>query len=304
MWFWNKARTVRAVREFLLDARRHVRLSSPGGEINYARLRGKNLEGQLTRDYHRIEKALSLNEPRRPFGLELEKQLATLVGADGAATQSPLLLKNVNDSVTALRLWNDEGKIDDSISPVWDGAPTEKKAGLDGSALFERRRSVRNFDSDRSVDLRIIREAVRLAGLTPSVCNRQPWKAYCFTRDEDLLQILQLHAGSKGFGTDASGIIAVSVDLRLFSGAGERNQRWIDGGLFAMSLVLAFESLGVSTCMLNWSRDNSDTAKLRDVAGISNQEDVVVLIAFGYPRKGHRVARSPRRSVDELLILN
>jgi nitroreductase len=303
---WAIASYLRGLREFWRDAHRHLRRSSPSGADRLPGIKGKHLEGQLTKDYHRIEKALSLARPRRPFGLELQGRLTTLVGGPPASTQRPEVIKYTQEALAALDEWNGNGQINDWISPRMDSCgATASDSAQEGSTLtlFEQRRSVRNFNPDLKVEAALVGKAVALAGLTPSVCNRQPWRAYAFTQREDVVRILKHHSGSAGFGDEASGVLIVTVDLRLFSGAGERNQRWIDGGLFAMSLVLALQQLGISTCMLNWSRDNASSMRLRNEARIQDDEDIVVLIAYGYPREGYRVARSPRRSLEELLTI-
>lgn len=301
---WSIASYLRGLREFWRDAQRHLCRSSPSGADRLLQIGGKHLEGQLTKDYHRIEKALSLRSPRRPFGLDLQKRLTTLVSGPLASTQRPEVVKYTREALDALDEWNSTGQVNDCISPRINkshvGAPDCADLEI---TLFEQRRSVRNFDPDRKVESYLLGKAVALAGLTPSVCNRQPWRVYAFTQREDVVRILKHHSGSAGFGNEASGVLIVTVDLQLFSGAGERNQRWIDGGLFAMSLVLAFQQLEVSTCMLNWSRDNVSSARLRHEAMIQDNEDIVVLIAYGYPREGYRVARSPRRSLEELLTI-
>lgn len=98
-------------------------------------------------------------------------------------------------------------------------------------------------------------------------------------------------------------VAVVTVDSRLFTGTHERNQRWVDGALFAMSLVWALHGLGLSTCMLNWSMNNAASNRLRAAAGLPEHEDVVVLLALGYAATGCRVARSPRRDLDQVLDL-
>jgi nitroreductase len=58
---------------------------------------------------------------------------------------------------------------------------------------IEARTSVRNY-SNESVDMKDIREMVRLAGLAPSVNNYQPWRYIAITRKELLNQIADVVA--------------------------------------------------------------------------------------------------------------
>ncbi|KNH23246.1 hypothetical protein ACU18_00050 [Arthrobacter sp. ZBG10] len=141
---------------------------------------------------------------------------------------------------------------------------------------------------------------MRLAGHAPSVCNRQSWKTHLYTEQADIEKLLSHQSGNRGFGHTARGLLVVTADARLFSGSGERNQRWVDGGLFAMSIVWAMHGLGINSCMLNWSKGNSASEALRRDSGIAPQEDIIVMIALGYAMPDHRVARSPRRPVTEI----
>ncbi|GAA4741716.1 hypothetical protein GCM10023328_23660 [Modestobacter marinus] len=116
-----------------------------------------------------------------------------------------------------------------------------------------------------------------------------------------IARLAGLQNGNAGFRDQIPCLLVVTVDAKLFAGAGERNQRWVDGGLYAMSLVWALHAQGVASCMLNWSVGHAQSRRLRGAAGIPDHLDVVTLVAAGHPRDGLRVARSPRRPVDEVL---
>jgi nitroreductase len=286
----------RIAREHLIDGVRHARWSAPTEGSFSSRIRGKHLETQLTKDYHRVEKGLALAEPKRPFGAELLARMDT--GIPGAPV-GPFS----NYAVTArqaLREWNQNHTIDDAIaeprkSVLW--GPSEQPT-LD--RLFESRRSVRHF-APEPVDESLLHHAIDLAANAPSVCNRQATRVHHISDPELAQRVLALQNGNRGFGHVPT-VLIVTTDLRLFAGASERNQRWIDGGLFAMTLVWALHAQGLATCMLNWSMNNSSTDRLRAVAGLEPWEDVITYIAVGnYPNE-YRVARSPRRSRDEILI--
>jgi Nitroreductase family. len=97
-------------------------------------------------------------------------------------------------------------------------------------------------------------------------------------------------------------LLVVTERRSAFVGVGERNQRWVDGGLFAMSVVLSLHAQGLASCFLNWSQTVSATQELRARSGIPKTEDVIVLIAVGWPAEQARVARSPLRAVDDWLV--
>jgi nitroreductase len=170
----------------------------------------------------------------------------------------------------------------------------------DVEEFFSTRHSVRNFDSNRSVDISVLEDAARLAMFTPSVCNRQASKVYFVTGEEMKEVARKRQNGNTGFG-DIPVLAVVTVDTRLFAGPGERNQPWIDGGLFAMSLAWALHGVGLSSCMLNMSVANSVSDALRRDLQIEQHEVVIMQLAIGYPADGYRVARSPRRELGDVV---
>lgn len=289
------------VGECMQDSWLHLRDSAvPDGGFTGRESDPVKLECQLTKDYHRVEKGLALRSPKRPFGAAVGARLQW-----GLAGAAPEVEERIGDSVktalAALQDWNDSGRRSADIAPLGlagAGLPSAP-SGL-FRELAQSRRSVRDFDPDVEVPEATVLAAVETSLLTPSVCNRQPWQVYIL-RDPDVrARALALQNGNAGFRDAIPVVAVVTVDRRLFSGAGERNQRWVDGGLFAMSLVWALQDEGLSTCMLNWSVRRRQTRRLRDVVGFGSFEDVVVMMAIGYARAGHRVARSPRRSIAEV----
>lgn len=69
---------------------------------------------------------------------------------------------------------------------------------------------------------------------------------------------------------------------------------WIDGALFGMTFVYSLESLGVQTCMLNWSEPWKKSQALRKAAVIPNDEEILFMVAMGFAGGDARFARSPR----------
>lgn len=289
------------MREFLMDGWSYQRSTTPPiGK--HEKLEGELLETRLTMDYHRVEKSLALPEPRRPFGLTVGPRMQTLLDEAPDSDRMRPYYQYSLDALRALENWNETGVIDETVSP----RPPQTNDTLTQEqvqAFFSSRRSVRDFDPNRKPDTDLLLEAAKLATNTPSVCNRQASRLHLFTDRDEILRILSLQNGNAGFAETIPVLGVVTVRRGLFTGAGERNQRWIDGGLFAMTFVWSLHALGLNTCMLNWSMTNKATEKLRAVAGIDPAEDVIVLIAIGYGAEAHRIARSERRAVSEVVRL-
>lgn len=283
----------RVRKEFALDRRRYLRHALPAEHLVTDAANERQLEGQLTKDYHRIEKGLALRQPKRPFGAEVASRLDrfTVSIPEGSA-----LGGHVSSARVALDEWNAGGVADDAVSPV---RVVGDRGIKNPDLFFGTRHSVRDF-SDRVVEPKTLESAVALAINTPSVCNRQAWNVR-FSDGEAARSVLRFQNGSGSFNRSVPVVAIVTVDTRLFAAASERNQPWIEGGLFAMSLVWALHALGLDACMLNMSVSNETAGQLRSVAGIDDAELVVMMIAIGYGREGHRRARSPRRAVGDVL---
>lgn len=93
--------------------------------------------------------------------------------------------------------------------------------------------------------------------------------------------------GNSGFGHTVPALFVITSDMRIFEKSGERNQGWVDGGLFAMALVYALHALGLGACMLNWSQDHDQDDALR--AAFEIPDDLLV-------------AQSPRRPVGDVFL--
>ena len=171
---------------------------------------------------------------------------------------------------------------------------------IDLAEFFESRYSIRQF-SDVPIDIELMREAVRMAQKTPSVCNRQSARVYVFDNRSVGSAVRECQNGNRGFGHLADKIVVVTSDLQSFLSVGERNQCWIDGGMFAMSLIYSLHSLGLGTCCLNWAVEKDADMKLRSVAGIPPSENVIMLIAVGHLPERFTVARSMRKPLEEIL---
>jgi nitroreductase len=152
------------------------------------------------------------------------------------------------------------------------------------------------------VNSEAIRSAVALALRSPSVCNRQSARVRYLTDRSLLEKVLTVQGGNRGFGHQIPGVLVVTSYLGVFRGARERNQCWIDGGLFAMSLLYALTYGGVGSCPLNWSSDAAQDKALRELLGLPRDEVVIMLIAVGHLPENYRVASSPRMVLEEVLV--
>ena len=93
----------------------------------------------------------------------------------------------------------------------------------------------------------------------------------------------------------------VTSDLQAFCNPGERFQCWIDGGMFAMSLLYAAHSLRLGACALNWSQTCERDIAMRTAVGIPDNEVVVMMMAVGHLPSQFSVAQSARKELSEVV---
>lgn len=319
---------IKDAREFILlvpnmfiDMYRYARFSSTG-------LLGGNrflhLQGLIVKDYHRIEKGLALPVPRLGFGetvlARLDKNLQDYIRIYGhdfhvecavvailsyrkfhikKNYELPFLIANI------LKKWHEK---ESACGDKKDAVDKVSRADLFCQEInFEKfarsRRSIRNFSCD-VIESSEIKKAISIARYAPSVCNRQTVKVYYFQNKGFIQRILKEQNGNAGFGHTCSALCLIVYDLSFFEGAGERNQGFVDGGIFLSHLLLAFHSLKIGACPLNWSVGFFQDGRLRDIIGLPSKEVIVSLVAIGVPDTSFYVARSPRRPVEEVLVMD
>lgn len=268
---------------------------------------------------------MALPEPRKGFGKDLTKVVLAdlnryiqLYGAD----EISLTILDIVDAILLFHTrhgvdWPEVSALVDQLRPMHGNVErihgrevgtvrinvTEVREALPRNAerFFNLRRSVRQF-ADKPVTRDEVRRAVKMAQRAPSVCNRQGAKVYAYTDRNEREKILSFQDGNAGFGDHGSVVFIVTCDMSVFYKNGERNQAFVDGGLFAMALALALHALGLGACMLNWSRSPRHDILLRKAAGIPDNEAVITMMVAGHLPDEFEVAASPRRQLEDVLV--
>ena len=226
------------------------------GTVDYRRTRDR-LKARLTMHYHAIEKGLALREPRPGFGsLTVQALIRNLhiytrrYGSDETVKVSLNVLRayiefNASKGIDMSKLAFEVAQLskicEDGISGGKGGVYTVTSNEIQSSAkgtfkeLVRSRHSIRQF-APMAVDIETVREAIAIATQSPSVCNRPSWRVRAYEGAEKD-RVLALQTGNRGFGHEAPVVLIVTGDLSYFAGNRERNQVYIDGGLFAMTLI-------------------------------------------------------------------
>lgn len=162
------------------------------------------------------------------------------------------------------------------------------------------RRSIREFTGAPVAD-EDIRRAVQIAMQAPSVCNRQAARVHEF-RDPRLIKAaLDLQGGFSGYKMPPR-LLLVTSDLTAFLFATERNQAYIDGGLFMMTLLLGLQRVGLGSCSLNTAMGPERESQIRKILSIPEDEVFISFVATGHYDPTILTPRSKRITVDEVLV--
>ena len=166
--------------------------------------------------------------------------------------------------------------------------------------LFKQRRSVRWYD-EKTVKRSVIEQAVEMASQAPSACNRQPFQFYTFNDPEKASKIAAIPMGTKGFSQNLQALIVIVGDLSAYPKERDRHLIYLDGGLVAMQLMLAFESLGLSTCPINWPDIELYEQKMDEALSLEKHLRPIMLMAVGYGDSSGGIPYSQKKSTQHLI---
>lgn len=162
--------------------------------------------------------------------------------------------------------------------------------------LCEHRYSFRHFSDERVTD-EIIAEALEIAKKSPSACNRQSFRVHVY-EGKQKNDVLYSQGGARSFYKEANRAIIVTADMERYF-INEVHLGYVDGSLFAMSLIYAFTYLGIATIPLTICQPLKILKKFASDFGIPSNEYPVLVIALGhYPEKAE-VSMSERYPVTD-----
>jgi nitroreductase len=267
--------------------------------------RARQLQYRMRRGIHRLEKGLSMRERRPVFGLDYIAQvvrdycLIRSSGLDaaetlademywyeavldryftGCNTDKPHFVRAKAEYVAARRM----PPAQLHRSPY---LASERPAPAVTSAQFEqlaiRRRSVRWFNQ-QPVERSTLETAAVTAAQSPSACNRQSVRIELYDKPEDARRIGRLPPGAAGLYQNFPALAVLIGDLSAYAYERDRHAIYVDGGLKAMTFMYALESMGLSTCALNWPDNGHLDNRAAKELGLEMHERVVLMIAIGH----------------------
>lgn len=145
--------------------------------------------------------------------------------------------------------------------------------------LAQGRSSVREF-TGQPIDTNKLMNALRNAEKTPSVCNRQGWRVYWVENKELAAKVLK-HQRGFGYAQMPEVLLTITVSNNTFLSPVERNEAFVDGGLFSMSVLYGLEHVGLAAVPLNAMMYYKDQLAVRELLDIDDSEMITMFIAVG-----------------------
>lgn len=271
--------------------------------------------------YHKIEKGLSLKKIKPFFGMKavayLIDSLCDYVNKYGFDNISEIAYANISSYFEFHRSLLDKEILEQleekfksliyfkdyyEISNEDYGINIKKKYDIQKNYNFKElclnRHSIRQF-TEENVEMNIIYQALEIAQLTPSVCNRQANRVYIIDNKEKMKKALKYQNGNSGFEEDINKLLIVTSELNSFKTSNERNQPYIDGGMYCMTLIYALHSLGLGTCPLNLALDSDVDRELKQEINIPENQVLIMMIAIGHIPEEVPVAASKKMNYKE-----
>ncbi|WP_198027660.1 nitroreductase family protein [Seonamhaeicola sp. S2-3] len=169
--------------------------------------------------------------------------------------------------------------------------------------LSKLRRSVRWYE-DRPIPRELIDKAISAALLSPSACNRQPFEFRIFDDKELVQKVANISWGTLGFSHNFPVIIVVIGKLEAYFDERDRHVIYIDASLASMSLMYALETLGLSSCPINWPDVKQFENEMEELLGLEKNERPIMLMSLGYPDKEALVPFSEKKDLFEIRSYN
>lgn len=268
---------------------------------------------------HAIEKGLSLGNPRPLFGRE---KVAEIIRAsaryDISFSKFPIAMAkgalsayyNENSkhatanhpTLVAIQDFLKSGEVayirsTGGVKQV-SRFPTEQ--ACENANFLLSRTSCRMFDR-APLSREMVEKVLRVAQSAPSQCNRQSIRIHFYQEPSIISELLSLQGGASGFAESVGNLFLISSEITAWGGPQQRNQLYVDGGLYSMMLMLACHAHGIAACPLNLAVTNSVEEKIKKLGAIEKNQRLIMMIAVGYSAEPIvKAARSPRCNVEDV----
>jgi len=166
--------------------------------------------------------------------------------------------------------------------------------------LCRQRHSIRWYDN-KEVPLDLIRQAIEAGLAAPSACNRQPFRFIIIQDKKTLARVVRMPIGCDTFAGNIKLMVAMIGDLSAYFDERDRHLIYLDGGLAAMNFMLALETLGLSSCPVNWPDIEMREQIISGEFNLKTNERGILFFSIGYPLMEGGVPFSARKSVEQVI---
>lgn len=282
----------------------------------------------LVRNTHRIEKGL-LMRPRKPvFGKDYIKEtvdsfegiwgirqkdnpqikwfydvLSEYFTSCGAQDEFVEVQHNRFKKIVGLAIADDDADCSKSVPYQRLDNKRSNIAFDEFYKLTRQRRSVRWF-LDKPVPRELIDNAILAAAQSPSACNRQPFEYKIIDDPELVKQVVKLPMGTGGYGHNVPVMIVIVGNLDAYFDERDRHIIYIDASLANMTLMLALETMGLSSCAINWPDIEQREAKMEKFLKLDKHQRPIMCLGLGYPDPDGMVAFSEKRQLSNIRKYN
>lgn len=294
-------------------------------ELNKA-MNNEKMDGKMSDELsilllcHSLEKGMGLENVRKGFGQEKAKSLVEVLGRVQTTDSYEF-----REGMSVLKAWLDYSqtqnvdvsKIREKYAIIASNKKYEEnKAGIEFYSpqkdvyesfdsqsvknFIKGRHSVRSYKKEK-VSPEIMKEVLELAACAPSACNRQPSKVYWTSDEKTVSEVDKLVPGNKGFENAVPNWAIVTSNRRMF-GKTESLQWYVNGGIFVSYFVQALQSYGLGSCIFQMPITFNTIPQLRKIANIPQNEAIVCMIGFGYPKDEVKHIMADRRKSNEIGI--
>ncbi|WP_216640425.1 nitroreductase family protein [Sphingobacterium sp. B29] len=169
--------------------------------------------------------------------------------------------------------------------------------------LTKYRRSVRWF-LDKKVPHELIDKAIMAANQSPSACNRQPFEFRIIDGQPLLEKVSNIPGGVKGYAHNIPMFIVAVGNLDAYFDERDRHVMYVDASLANMTLMLALETLGLSSCAINWPDVENFERQMDQALKLNEWQRPIMCMAVGYPDPEGLVAFSEKRNINDIRKYN
>ncbi len=155
------------------------------------------------------------------------------------------------------------------------------------------RRSIREFTS-QPIARDLLMEIITAGIWAPSGLNNQPWR-FVIIRDHEIKSKLALLTHYAHIVHGSPALIAVYLDQKKMYDSVKDHQA---AGACIQNMLLTAHELGLGAVWLGQILKNKN--RVNDVLQLSNQYDLMAILAFGYPK--HRNQQSRRQPLTDFIL--